>query len=102
MTLEDRIEVKYEEDKKGRTYIVEPDGNHWYPKRPRSVVLPEYCRYLIAGGTLPDTVITVLREETVCFVPMPVDWWAGKAISEGETSAKYVDYKGFDYESNSD
>lgn len=55
-----------------------------------------HCRDLIAEGHDPDTLVEVVRGETICFTPATLRFWAGRSVSESDyQSIRFTAFRPF-------
>ena len=56
-----------------------------------------HCRTLIAEGQDPATLIEAVRGATICFAPRPLQFWAGRSVSESDyQSIRFTAFRPFD------
>jgi hypothetical protein len=69
----------------------------WKAPKPSRGVLPQFCRYLLSRGYVPETPLEALRESRVVFKsPITVGGWANLSVVENDQGIKFVKYKPFE------
>lgn len=63
----------------------------------KGALLHKMCRALIDAGHDPQSSAMVYRGDTLVFKPSPLQWWADRDTSEGDSySCRFVKHKEFD------
>ena len=57
-----------------------------YESRSRGAPICDLARKLVAAGHDPERVLSITRNGTLCFEPIPLGIWAGMTVSEPDNA----------------